>query len=140
MSIELPSEHFRNLLVIDFLLDFCSLETIIKYFKLAKEDGVELLKCNTRFCKLLATYLRSMEQRKNVRFSLSNTKQMEKSENVRIAEQILRSSQQMDCDEPFKLEEYVYSIEDSFEMYATMQMLNVKQSIYATSFDTLLHI
>ena len=135
MSIELPPENLRNLLVIDYLLDRCSLEAIIKYFKLADPVITKLIQCNTRFCNLLVKYLRTLEQRRNVNFYFSPSKKLADSENDRIVNRILlKNSMAMDCDgtdHPFL---------DSIEMYATMQILNIKQSMFAASFDILLHI
>lgn len=133
MSIELPPIQQRNLLVIDYLIDHCSLEAVVKYFESQDASITALVQRDTRFCSLLAKYLRSMHQRKNVCFYFTSTKPRLKTESMKIVEQVLlRNSCSMECDEPSKHEH--------FEMYSTMQFLNVKQSFYDTTFDILLHI
>ncbi len=150
MSIALPPPELRNLLVIDYLLDHCSMEVIVKYFELADHSITTLVKCNTRFCTLLAKYLRSLQHRKNVQFYFNQKSDLhETSECAEIVDRILK----MDCDNDTEnvkhsgnsllLKEPSYiqlDHADNYEMYVTMQMLNIKQSIYATSFDALLHV
>ena len=132
MAIELPPDYLKNLLIVDNLLQSCSIETIIKYFHLAGPIVTDQIQCNVRFCTLLKKYLCSMEQRKNVRILFSQQKRFDNnnmnSEN-KIAREIL------DCNQDYK-----FHSQEEFEMYATMQMSNVKQKLFAASFDILFHI